>query len=112
MRSPCSTSCRAGASTTSGPAWCAEGGGTIDVTVPAMGKPMARVPRIHLTGSTGTGRTLTRRSPDIVKKLSLKPGGNVPCIVFGDADLDAACRAPPCWPMRRGCGPTATRSAA
>ena len=50
----------------------------------------SRVRKITFTGSTPVGKHLARRSADTLKKLSLELGGNAPCIVFDDADLDAA----------------------
>ena len=48
------------------------------------------VRKITFTGSTEVGRLLMKQSADTIKKLSLELGGNVPFIVFDDADLDAA----------------------
>ena len=48
------------------------------------------VRKVTFTGSTEVGRELMKQSADTIKKLSLELGGNVPFIVFDDADLDAA----------------------
>nr|GMD87268.1 protein GRIP isoform X2 [Ipomoea batatas] len=42
--------------------------------------------------STDVGKKLTVGSTTIVKKVSLELGGNAPCIIFDDADLDVAVR--------------------
>ncbi|NUU22478.1 MAG: aldehyde dehydrogenase family protein [Streptomycetaceae bacterium] len=58
-----------------------------------VGDPLVRHPgvdRISLTGSTETGRVITRASADHLKPLALELGGKSPNIVFADADLDAA----------------------
>ncbi|MCE9841249.1 NAD-dependent succinate-semialdehyde dehydrogenase [Proteus terrae] len=49
-----------------------------------------RVRKLSFTGSTGVGRLLMRQCSDSVKKVSLELGGNVPFIVFNDADIDKA----------------------
>jgi succinate-semialdehyde dehydrogenase/glutarate-semialdehyde dehydrogenase len=49
-----------------------------------------KVRKISFTGSTETGRVLTRQSSEQIKKISLELGGNAPFIVFDDADIDAA----------------------
>ncbi|MBB5131038.1 aldehyde dehydrogenase (NAD+) [Thermocatellispora tengchongensis] len=48
------------------------------------------VAKISLTGSTETGRAITRASADALKPLTFELGGKSPNIVFADADLDAA----------------------
>jgi succinate-semialdehyde dehydrogenase / glutarate-semialdehyde dehydrogenase len=48
------------------------------------------VRKITFTGSTEVGRVLLQQSAATVKKCSMELGGNAPCIVFDDADLDAA----------------------
>jgi succinate-semialdehyde dehydrogenase/glutarate-semialdehyde dehydrogenase len=50
----------------------------------------AAVRKLSFTGSTRVGRLLMRQCADTVKKVSLELGGNAPCIIFDDADLDAA----------------------
>ncbi|MEW9549387.1 aldehyde dehydrogenase family protein [Nonomuraea sp. NPDC050783] len=48
------------------------------------------VAKISLTGSTETGRAITRASADALKPMTFELGGKSPNIVFPDADLDAA----------------------
>lgn len=48
------------------------------------------VPVISFTGETVTGRTIMRSAADHLKGLSMELGGKSPCVVFADADLDAA----------------------
>lgn len=48
--------------------------------------PLVR--KLTFTGSTEVGRVLLRQSADTVKKCSMELGGNAPCIVFDDADID------------------------
>lgn len=48
------------------------------------------VRKVTFTGSTEVGRLLLRQSAETVKKCSMELGGNAPCIVFDDADLDLA----------------------
>ncbi|GAB4836739.1 Succinate-semialdehyde dehydrogenase, mitochondrial [Ancistrocladus abbreviatus] len=48
------------------------------------------VRKITFTGSTAVGKKLMAGASDTVKKVSLELGGNAPCIVFDDADLDVA----------------------
>ena len=50
--------------------------------------PLVR--KVTFTGSTEVGRVLLRQSAETIKKCSMELGGNAPCIVFDDADLDAA----------------------
>ncbi|GAB4836740.1 Succinate-semialdehyde dehydrogenase, mitochondrial [Ancistrocladus abbreviatus] len=49
-----------------------------------------KVRKITFTGSTAVGKKLMAGAADTVKKVSLELGGNAPCIVFDDADLDVA----------------------
>lgn len=59
----------------------------------AIGEELTRNPvvrKLTFTGSTRIGRLLMRQCAETVKKVSLELGGNAPCIVFDDADLDAA----------------------
>ncbi|MED5459457.1 MAG: NAD-dependent succinate-semialdehyde dehydrogenase [Pseudomonadota bacterium] len=49
-----------------------------------------KVRKITFTGSTEVGRTLMAQAAEHIQKISLELGGNAPCIVFEDADLDAA----------------------
>lgn len=48
------------------------------------------VGKVSLTGSTATGRAITRASADALKPMTFELGGKSPNIVFPDADLDAA----------------------
>jgi succinate-semialdehyde dehydrogenase/glutarate-semialdehyde dehydrogenase len=48
------------------------------------------VRHLSFTGSTEVGRLLMAQSAPTIKKLALELGGNAPCIVFDDADVDAA----------------------
>jgi len=49
-----------------------------------------RVDMVSFTGSTGVGRTLLKAAADQVLKPAMELGGNAPCIVFDDADMDTA----------------------
>lgn len=49
-----------------------------------------QVRKLTFTGSTAIGKKLMAGSASTVKKVSLELGGNAPCIVFDDADLDVA----------------------
>ena len=48
------------------------------------------VPRISFTGETATGQVIMRSAADNLKGLSMELGGKSPCVIFADADLDAA----------------------
>jgi succinate-semialdehyde dehydrogenase/glutarate-semialdehyde dehydrogenase len=48
------------------------------------------VKKISFTGSTGVGKMLAQLAAGTLKRVSLELGGNAPCIVFDDADIDAA----------------------
>jgi 5-carboxymethyl-2-hydroxymuconic-semialdehyde dehydrogenase len=48
------------------------------------------VPLISFTGETATGRVIMRSAADHLKGLSMELGGKSPCVIFADADLDAA----------------------
>jgi succinate-semialdehyde dehydrogenase/glutarate-semialdehyde dehydrogenase len=48
------------------------------------------VKKLSFTGSTQVGKLLMAQCATTVKKLSLELGGNAPCIVFDDADIDLA----------------------
>lgn len=50
----------------------------------------AKIRKITFTGSTAVGKKLMAGSANTVKKVSLELGGNAPCIIFDDADLDVA----------------------
>ncbi|XP_022735710.1 succinate-semialdehyde dehydrogenase, mitochondrial [Durio zibethinus] len=49
-----------------------------------------QVRKISFTGSTAVGKKLMAGVAGTVKRISLELGGNAPCIVFDDADLDVA----------------------
>ncbi|KAJ8761175.1 hypothetical protein K2173_001231 [Erythroxylum novogranatense] len=49
-----------------------------------------KVRKITFTGSTAVGKKLMAGAAETVKRLSLELGGNAPCIVFDDADLEVA----------------------
>ena len=49
----------------------------------------ARVRKVSLTGSTRVGQQMIRDAADTVKKVSMELGGNAPCIIYDDADLEA-----------------------
>ncbi|KAK2972063.1 hypothetical protein RJ640_005083 [Escallonia rubra] len=49
-----------------------------------------QVRKITFTGSTAVGKKLMAGAASTVKKVSLELGGNAPCIIFDDADLEAA----------------------
>jgi 5-carboxymethyl-2-hydroxymuconic-semialdehyde dehydrogenase len=49
-----------------------------------------RVPRISFTGETSTGRAIMAAAAPHLKGLSMELGGKSPCVIFADADLDAA----------------------
>ena len=48
------------------------------------------VPAISFTGETTTGRIIMRTASDRLKRLSMELGGKSACVVFADADLEAA----------------------
>jgi aldehyde dehydrogenase (NAD+) len=48
------------------------------------------IAKIAFTGSTEVGKLIRQATAGSGKKLSLELGGKSPCIVFADADLDAA----------------------
>jgi 5-carboxymethyl-2-hydroxymuconic-semialdehyde dehydrogenase len=48
------------------------------------------VPLISFTGETVTGQVIMRAAADHLKGLSMELGGKSPCVIFADADLDAA----------------------
>jgi succinate-semialdehyde dehydrogenase / glutarate-semialdehyde dehydrogenase len=49
-----------------------------------------RVRKISFTGSTEVGRDLLAHAARSVVNTGMELGGNAPCLVFGDADLDSA----------------------
>lgn len=57
----------------------------------AIGKALLDHPKIKMisfTGSVNVGKYLMENSAKDIKKLVLELGGNAPCIVFKDADLE------------------------
>lgn len=52
-----------------------------------------QVRKISFTGSTQIGKLLMRHAADTMKKVSMELGGNAPCIIFDDADVEAALEA-------------------
>lgn len=50
----------------------------------------AEVDKLSFTGSTDNGKRILARAAQSLKRVSLELGGKNPCLVFGDADLDAA----------------------
>jgi 5-carboxymethyl-2-hydroxymuconic-semialdehyde dehydrogenase len=48
------------------------------------------VPLISFTGETTTGKIIMRSSAEHLKRLSMELGGKSPCVVFADADVEAA----------------------
>ncbi|MGH3450305.1 MAG: 5-carboxymethyl-2-hydroxymuconate semialdehyde dehydrogenase [Haloechinothrix sp.] len=48
------------------------------------------VPLISFTGETTTGKLIARNSAEHLKALSMELGGKSPCVVFDDADVEAA----------------------
>lgn len=45
---------------------------------------------ISYTGSTEVGKRIMAAGADTLKRMNLELGGSAPCVVFADADLDAA----------------------
>ncbi|MBC7588019.1 MAG: NAD-dependent succinate-semialdehyde dehydrogenase [Chitinophagaceae bacterium] len=48
------------------------------------------IKKVSFTGSTEVGKILMEQSSSTIKKLSLELGGNAPCIIFDDAEIDVA----------------------
>lgn len=63
-------------------------GSTANTYGPLMASRAVR--KVSLTGSTRVGQQMIRDAADTVKKVSMELGGNAPCIIYDDADLDAA----------------------
>ncbi|KAJ4981187.1 hypothetical protein NE237_032024 [Protea cynaroides] len=63
-------------------------GNASDIGDTLLESPQVR--KITFTGSTAVGKKLMAGSAATVKKVSLELGGNAPCMVFDDADLDVA----------------------
>ena len=65
-----------------------------------LGDPVGRMLSTHpsidmisFTGSTTTGKIISRQAADTLKKVSLELGGKNPLVVFEDANLDEAADA-------------------
>ncbi|KAG8386551.1 hypothetical protein BUALT_Bualt03G0160100 [Buddleja alternifolia] len=63
-------------------------GNASDIGEAIVASPQVR--KITFTGSTAVGKKLMAGAAGTVKKVSLELGGNAPCIIFDDADLDVA----------------------
>ncbi|XVE74251.1 hypothetical protein DITRI_Ditri12bG0002000 [Diplodiscus trichospermus] len=63
-------------------------GNAPDIGDSLLASPQVR--KITFTGSTAVGKKLMAGAAGTVKRVSLELGGNAPCIVFDDADLDVA----------------------
>ena len=63
-------------------------GSTANTYGPLMASKAVR--KVSLTGSTRVGQQMIRDAADTVKKVSMELGGNAPCIIYDDADIDAA----------------------
>ncbi|MCF3935240.1 NAD-dependent succinate-semialdehyde dehydrogenase [Acuticoccus sp. M5D2P5] len=61
-------------------------GSTANTYGPIMAAPEVR--KVSLTGSTRVGQQMLRDAADTVKKVSMELGGNAPCIVYDDADIE------------------------
>jgi betaine-aldehyde dehydrogenase len=48
------------------------------------------VDKVAFTGGTDTGRSIMKAAAGNIKKISLELGGKSPCVVFEDADFEAA----------------------
>ena len=51
------------------------------------------ISKVAFTGSTEVGRTVMRTAAGGIKRVSLELGGKAPCVVFPDADIEAAVEA-------------------
>jgi succinate-semialdehyde dehydrogenase len=60
------------------------------VAIGAAMMASTEVRKITFTGSTGVGKKLMAGAAGTVKKISLELGGNAPCIIFDDANLEVA----------------------
>lgn len=50
----------------------------------------SRLRKVTFTGSTAVGKQLVRQSADCLQRTSMELGGNAPCVIAADADLDLA----------------------
>lgn len=69
--------------------------GSVQVVIVKDPRPFARaifadsrVRKVTFTGSTEVGKLLMDQASQTVKKLTLELGGNAPCLIFSDADLE------------------------
>lgn len=63
-------------------------GTTANTYGPIMASRAVR--KVSLTGSTRVGQQMLKDAADTVKKVSMELGGNAPCIIHEDADLEKA----------------------
>lgn len=63
-------------------------GNASDIGNALLASPQVRA--ITFTGSTAVGKKLMTGAAETVKKVSLELGGNAPCIIFDDADVEVA----------------------
>ncbi|MGO2111174.1 MAG: NAD-dependent succinate-semialdehyde dehydrogenase, partial [Pseudoclavibacter sp.] len=61
---------------------------TAGVSSPIIADPRLR--KLSFTGSTPVGVSLMKEAAEGVLRTSMELGGNAPCVVFEDADLDVA----------------------
>ena len=61
---------------------------TAGVSSPIIADPRLR--KLSFTGSTAVGQGLMQEATKNVLRTSMELGGNAPCVVFEDADLDVA----------------------
>jgi succinate-semialdehyde dehydrogenase/glutarate-semialdehyde dehydrogenase len=76
-----------------------------------VGEALVRHPRIAkaaLTGSVEGGKQVMRAAADRIKRVTLELGGQCPCIVWKDADLEKAIDALT-FQAFRGCGQVCNR---
>jgi succinate-semialdehyde dehydrogenase/glutarate-semialdehyde dehydrogenase len=76
-----------------------------------VGDALVRHPRVAkaaLTGSVEGGRQVMRAAADRIKRVTLELGGQCPCIVWKDADLEKAIDALT-FQAFRGCGQVCNR---
>lgn len=66
--------------------------GSASTTSPVLlQSPIVR--KISLTGSTPLGKQLAGEAAETLKKVTMELGGHSPCIIYDDADVDAAINA-------------------
>lgn len=72
-----------------------------------VGRVLSESPLVDLitiTGSVEAGRDICRRAATTLKRVHLELGGNDPCIIFKDADLERAAEAVIAGRLARGNG--------